>query len=142
MPSIVDVSLSSSFERDGRAFACPGERVIFICEVNQSVSLQIAAEPFICQADPVIYLATDPVGNSNRTRPTDTFQANLTNVQRHSGSDLLAYYNATLTTTMTNETSNITVECSDLLTSPSSTTQRKNLNQSRKNKNTSLLSCW
>jgi len=96
--------------------------------------MQIAAEPFICREDPVVYFATDAVGSPGRTRPADTFRANLTNVQREPGT-LRAYYNATLTTTVTDETSNMIVECSDQLTSSTLNIQRKHLNQSRKNKN-------
>ena len=130
MASNTSVSLSSSFERDGRAFACPGELVTFVCEVNQSTGVKLAAEPFICRADPVVFLSTDPVGSPGGTKPTDIFQANLTNVQHESGF-LMAYYNTTLTTTMTDETANVMVECS----TSSSSVQRKSLNQSRKNKN-------
>ena len=129
--STIDVSLSSSFQQEGRAFACPGELVTFICEVNQSTSMQIAAEPFICRADPVVYLATDPVGSPGGTSSTDTFQAKLTNVQRESGT-LMAYYNTTLKTTVTDQTANTMVECSNELTS--SNIQRKSLNQSGKYK--------
>ena len=127
MTSPVSVSLSSSYEQDGRAFACPGEHVTFFCEVNGSATVQIAAEPFICLADPVVYVLTDPVG---RTGPTgaNLFQANLTDVQRQSS--LMAYYNTTLTTTVTSETGRTTVECSNQLTSSSSV--QRNLTQSRK----------
>lgn len=128
MTPSTSVSLSSSFEQDGRAFACPRELVIFFCDVNGSFSMQIAVEPFICLTDPVVYLATDPVG---RIRPmgTNAFQANLTDVQRQPGT-LIADYRTTLTTTMTDETDNTTVQCSNQLTS--SSIQRRNLTQSRK----------
>lgn len=130
MTSTISVSLTSSFERDGRAFACPGELVTFFCDVNGSASVQIAVQPYICLADPIIYLANDPVG---RIRPIDAnaFQANLTNVQRLLNT-LFANYRTTLTTIMTDETDNTTVQCSDVLTS--SNIQRRNLIQSSKNK--------
>lgn len=132
MTTDISVNLSVSFEQAGKAFACPGERVMFICEVNRSTSVQVAAEPFICRADPVLYFATDPPGSPGRTMPTDVFQANLTDIQREPGT-LMAYYKVTLTATLTNEIANTTVECSDQLTS-SSSIQRKTLIESRKNK--------
>jgi len=131
MTTDISVNLSVSFEQAGRTVACPGERVMFICEVNGSSNVQIAAEPFICRADPVLYFATDRPGNPGRTMPTDVFQANLTDVQLEPGT-LMAYYKATLTAIVTNETANTTVECSDQLTS-SSSVQRKTLIESRKN---------
>ena len=124
------MSLSSSVEEDGRQFACPGEHVIFTCEVNRSVIIRISAENFICRNDPVSYLATDAVGSPGRTNPEDLFQANLTNVQRES--NLIANFTVTLTTNTTNETSNTVVECGDVLTAD--LVKSKNLIQSCKTK--------
>ena len=128
----VSASLSSSVEEDGRQFACPGEHVIFTCKVNQAVIIRLAAEPFICRNDPVSFTASDDVGSSGRTRPTDLFQANLTNLQRESNESHIANFMATLTAITTDETANTVVWCGDQLTSYY--VQKKNLIKSRKTK--------
>ena len=111
------MTLVSSFEQDGRQFACPGEHVTFICEMNQTVIMRLAAEPFIHRNDPISYTASDDVGNSGGTKPNDTFQANLMNVQRESNQSEIANLIATLTSYTTNETNNTVVECADLFSS-------------------------
>ena len=123
------VSLSSSFEQDGRQAACPGEHVIFTCEVNQSTVVQIAAEDFICRNDPVTFAASDIVGRSGGT---DVFKASLTNVERESSQSLIANFTVTLTANTTDETNNTVVECANRLTSD--LVQRKTLTQSCKTK--------
>ena len=126
-PPTANVFLSSSFEEDGRRFACPEERVVFTCHVYQSVVIRLAAEYFICRIDPVLYTAFDNIG---RLGPPNPFQANLTNVQRESNQSLIANFTVTLTVNTTDETTNTVVECADILTS--SNVQRKNLTQSCK----------
>lgn len=123
------VSLSSSFEQDGRQSACPGECVTFTCEVNQSATIQIAAEDFICRNDPVTFVASDSIGSSSGG---DIFKANLTNVERESSQALYANFTVTLKANTTGETNNTVVECADRLTSD--LVQRKTLTQSCKTK--------
>ena len=124
------MKLSSNIEEDGRQFACPGELVIYTCEVFQSIIVQMAAEDFICLNDPISFVASNDIGSSGPTTPTDIFQANLTNVQRESNQSLIANFTVTLTVNTTYETTNTVVECADILTS--SNVQRKNLTQSCK----------
>ena len=126
------VRLSSSFEEDGRQYACPMERVTFTCQVNPSPTIRLAAEPFICRSDPVSFVASDSVGSSGITTRADRFQANLTNVQPNSSQPLIASFTATLTANTTDETSNTVVECADSL--DSDRLQRKNLTRSCKTK--------
>ena len=126
------MKLSSSFEEDGRQFPCPGERVTLRCEVNESVIIRLAFEPFINRSDPVTFFASDVIGSSGGTSHTDLFQANLTNVQRGSNESSTANFTVTLTTIMTHETANTVVECADLLTSNYVT--KKTLTQSCKPK--------
>ena len=123
------MKLSSSFEEDGRQFPCPGERVTLRCEVNESVIIRLAFEPFINRSDPLAFFATDVIGSTSHT---DHFQANLANVQRESNESSTANFIVTLTTIMTNETANTVVECADLLTSNYVT--KKTLTQSCKPK--------
>ena len=128
------MSLSSSFEQDGRQFACPGERVTFTCEVNRSIAVQLAAEDFICRDDPVIYLPTNMV---NTSRGNSIFQANLVRVEQlpaQRGS-----FVTTLTAVTTNVTANTVVECADQLTS--SNVVRKTLSQSGETKSLQICLC-
>ena len=126
------MTLVSSFEQDGRRFACPGEHVTFICEMNKTVIMRLAAEPFIRRNDPVSYTASDNVGNSGGTEPKDTFQANLINVQRESNQSEIANLIATLTSYTTDKTNNTVVECADLFSSDR--VQRRLLTQACKTK--------
>ena len=126
------MTLVSSFEQDGRQFACSGEPVTFTCEMNQAMIIRIAAEPFIRRNDPVSYIASDDVGNSGGTKPNDTFQANLMNVQRESNQSEIANFTATLTSYTTDETNNTVVECADRFSS--ARVQRRLLTQACKTK--------
>jgi len=123
------VNLSASFEEDGRAFACPGELVVFTCRAFHSTTVQIVAEHFICRALPVTYIAADLVGSPGRTRPNDLFLANLTDVQRESARSMVANFTATLKVNTTSETTGKVVECFGLHTLMCDVL-RKNLMQS------------
>lgn len=111
------MKLSSNIEEDGRQFACPGELVIFTCEVIQSSIVQMAAEDFICLNDPISFVASNDIGSSGPTTPTDIFQANLTNVQRESNQTSVANFTVTLKVKTTNETNNTEVVCAGQRTS-------------------------
>ena len=112
--SNVTVNLSSSVEEDGRQFACPGESVTFTCKVNQSVIIRMAAEPFILRNDSASYVASDIIGRNSSGR-NDTFQVNLTNLQRKSNQSRTANFTVTLTANTTDKTNNTVIECADQL---------------------------
>ena len=113
-------SMSSNFEDDGRTFACPGELVTFTCNVHRSTIAQLAAQDFICRADPISYAAIDSVGSPGTTLnplPTDLFQTLLTDVQRESSQNLVANFTVNMTVITTNDTNGTLIECCGLLSS-------------------------
>ena len=129
--SNVTVSLSSSVEEDGRQFACPGEHVTFTCEVNRSVIIRMAAEPFISRNDPASYVASSIIGNTSSGH-NGTFQFILTNLQRESNQSRTANFTVTVTANTTDKTNNTVIECADQLYSDR--VKRKALFQSGKTK--------
>ena len=108
------MNLSSSVEEDGRQFACPGESVTFTCEVNRSVIIRMAAEPFILRNDPASYVASSIIGRTSSGR-NGTFQVNLTNLHRKSNRSRTANFTVTLTACTNDKTNNTVVECADQL---------------------------
>ena len=125
------VNLSSSFEQEGRHFACPGEHVSFTCEVSRSIAVQMAAEDFICRNDPAIYLPTTAVGT---LRGTSNFQTNLSSVEPVSTQR--GNFTATMTAITTDATAYTVIECANQLTS--SNVQRKTLTQSGETKSSQV----
>ena len=122
------MNLSFSVEEDGRQFACSGEPVTFICKVNRSRYVRVAAGNFKCRNDPFMYISSDSPGRTFTTS-NDTFQANLTNLQSESNQ---SNFTVTLTANATNETNNTVIECADQL--DSIRVQRKTLIQSGRTK--------
>ena len=100
--------------------------------MTQTPILRIAAEGFIPPDEPVEYSVTDDVGSPGHTNPNDTFQPNLTNVQRELNQCEVANFTATLTANTTDETNNTVIECGEVLTSDQ--VQRETLTQSCKTK--------
>ena len=123
------MSLSSSFEQNGRQFVCPGERVIFTCKINRTPIVRIAADGFISRSEPIFFSVSDDVGSHGHNDNT-TFQPTLTNLQRKYNQCEVANFTVTLTITTTDETVNTVVECADVLTSDH--VQKKDLTQSCK----------
>ena len=103
-----------------------------MCKVTQAAIVRMAAEGFIPHDEPVEYSVTDNVGSPGHTNPNDTFQPNLTNVERESNQCEVANFTATLTANTTDETNNTVIECGEVLTSDQ--VQRKTLTQSCKTK--------
>lgn len=74
----------------------------------------MAAEPFILRIDPASYVASDIIGRNSSGR-NDTFQVNLTNLQRKSNQSRTANFTVTVTANTTDKTNNTVIECADQL---------------------------
>jgi len=83
--SMAQVMLTSSVQQAGRQTACPGETVIFTCDVLDDVALQWIAGNQIPSTDPISFLPnsqTDTISRGSFTATLVSAIGNPNNIQR------------------------------------------------------------
>ena len=93
---MAQVTLTSSGQQDGRQAACPGETVIFTCNVLDDFALQWIAGNQIPNTDPISFLPNSRID----TIPRGDFTATLVSAIGNPNNTLKARFRSQLTVTV------------------------------------------